>query len=81
MNDYVGLRNVDAFPVEAFCIHCGLIQQGTLYPARYGRGYSLEQVVIVHCTDCSEVSRHHGGVQLSGITGTISVVQRGDGKW
>lgn len=64
------------FPVEAFCLHCGLIQDGQLHAATFSKGRSSEQVVIVHCESCGGVSRHVGSVIVCGVTGRMSVIGR-----
>lgn len=67
------------FPVDAFCLHCGLVQDGMLYAPRYGRGRSSEQVVVVHCEGCAGASRHIGSVGLY-VTDRLSVISgRGGG--
>ena len=62
-------------PVEAFCLHCGLLQSGLLYAAAYRWGRATEQTVIVHCEGCGEVSRHIGDVLIYGGTGRMTVIK------
>ncbi len=61
-------------PVEAFCLHCGLIQSGLLYGGTFRWGRWREQTVIVHCEGCSEVSRHIGDVVIHGANGRMTVI-------
>jgi len=67
------------FPVEAFCLHCGLIQDGMLHAGAYRSGRTHEQVVMVHCAACGGVSRHFGAVVVSGALGHIGLAGFGNG--
>ena len=64
--------------VEAFCLHCGVIQNGTLHPARFVSHKFIQQRVIVHCADCGGVSHHEGEVRVSTFSGLLSVIPDGD---
>ena len=60
--------------VEAFCLHCGVIQNGTFHPASVVSGRFRKQLTIVHCADCGGVSRHEGEVRVSKFSGLLSVI-------